>query len=237
MEIVDLVTVISIALLGSFSHCIGMCGGIVIAYSAAKFDGGASKSQKFFLHLVYNLGRTTTYVLFGIAFGAFGSVVSLSSKANAFLYFLGGVFMVLAGLNLLGYFKLPKFLEVDVSGNTVYQGLFRSLLKAQTWGSFYALGMLNGLIPCGFVYFFAIKAASTASPLWGAIVMGTFGLSTIPSLLTLGLFVTGLQSFRTSWRNQLYKLAGLSVIIYGVVTIYLAYGFWIDPTSSLLNCH
>ncbi len=237
MEIVDLFSIISIALLGSFSHCVGMCGGIVIAYSTAKFGGSSSKWRKFFLHLIYNLGRTTTYILFGVAFGAFGSVVSLSPKANAFLYFLGGIFMVLAGLNLLGYFKLPKFLEVDISGNSTYQGLFRTLLRSKHWASFYALGMLNGLIPCGFVYFFAIKAASTASPLWGAIVMATFGLATIPSLLILGLFVTGLQSFKTSWRNQLYKLAGVSVVVYGAVTIYLAYGFWIDPASSLLNCH
>ena len=33
METVNIITIISIALLGSFGHCIGMCGGILVAYS------------------------------------------------------------------------------------------------------------------------------------------------------------------------------------------------------------
>ena len=36
METFSLISIISIALLGSFGHCIGMCGGIVVAYSSTK---------------------------------------------------------------------------------------------------------------------------------------------------------------------------------------------------------
>ena len=36
METISIVTIISIAFLGSFGHCVGMCGGIVIAYSSTK---------------------------------------------------------------------------------------------------------------------------------------------------------------------------------------------------------
>ncbi|RLA81984.1 MAG: sulfite exporter TauE/SafE family protein, partial [Epsilonproteobacteria bacterium] len=38
MEAVDIVSIITIAFLGSFGHCIGMCGGIIIAYSSTKID-------------------------------------------------------------------------------------------------------------------------------------------------------------------------------------------------------
>ena len=38
MGTIDLITIATIAFLGSFGHCIGMCGGIVIAYSSAKID-------------------------------------------------------------------------------------------------------------------------------------------------------------------------------------------------------
>ena len=36
METVNILTIITIAFLGSFGHCIGMCGGIVLAYSTIK---------------------------------------------------------------------------------------------------------------------------------------------------------------------------------------------------------
>jgi len=42
MDTVDLLSIISIAFLGSVGHCIGMCGGIVIAYSNTKIDAKMS---------------------------------------------------------------------------------------------------------------------------------------------------------------------------------------------------
>ena len=38
MESIDLFSIATIAFLGSFGHCIGMCGGIVIAYISSKID-------------------------------------------------------------------------------------------------------------------------------------------------------------------------------------------------------
>jgi sulfite exporter TauE/SafE len=145
--------------------------------------------------------------------------------------------MILAGLNLLGKFRLPAFLEVDLSKMSVYQSSFRLLLHSQKWSSFYLLGMLNGLIPCGFVYFFAVKAASTASPLWGGVVMVVFGLATIPALLTLGFLVSRFNSLHTKCRDIIYKIAGFAVVGYGGYTLTIAYRFLTDPSASLLHCH
>jgi len=90
-------------------------------------------------------------------------------------------------------------------------------------------------LPCGFVYFFAITAASTASPLWGAIVMIVFGISTVPALFSLGFFVGVLK--KTEFRGVLVKLAALSVIVYGIFTIYNGYDYIINPQKTLLQCH
>jgi len=43
MDSIDLISIITIAFLGSIGHCIGMCGGIVIAYSSAKIDTKSTK--------------------------------------------------------------------------------------------------------------------------------------------------------------------------------------------------
>jgi hypothetical protein len=50
-------------------HCVGMCGGIVAAFSF-RADGSA---PPFRMHLAYNLGRVSSYVLFGALAGALGA--------------------------------------------------------------------------------------------------------------------------------------------------------------------
>ena len=51
MEAISIITIISIAFLGSFGHCVGMCGGIVIAYSSTKIRSEWSKQTQTFAHL------------------------------------------------------------------------------------------------------------------------------------------------------------------------------------------
>ena len=105
MDSINLLTIISIAFLGSFGHCIGMCGGIVLAYSTIKIEPASSKVSKTVAHLLYNFGRVFTYTILGAMFGALGGVVVFSNTANAALLIIAGVAMILAGLSLMGKIK------------------------------------------------------------------------------------------------------------------------------------
>ncbi len=235
METVDILSIITIAFLGSFGHCIGMCGGIVIAYSSTKVQNQWSKSQQSFAHLLYSFGRILTYAILGAVFGYLGGVATFSNTANGILWLVAGTAMLLTGLSLLGKIKFLTLIEHSFSKSTWYQENFKALLKSQTFFSFFLLGMLNGLLPCGFVYFFAITAASTADPLYGALVMVIFGLSTIPALFSLGFFV-GLFK-QSGLRNIMIKLAAISVILYGSYTIYNGYDYLVSPDRTILECH
>lgn len=223
MESISFISIILIAVLGSFGHCVGMCGGIVIAYSSTKIANDWSKTKQSISHLLYSLGRITTYTILGAIFGAIGSVVTFSYFANGLLLLLTGVLMVLVGFSLMGKFKFLTLLEHSVSKMKWYQLTFRKLISSNSLGSFYILGLLNGLLPCGFVYVFAITAASTASALWGATVMLIFGLSTLPALFSLGFFV-GLFK-QTSFRNLFVQLASILVILLGLYTVYNGYNY------------
>ncbi len=235
METVDILSIITIAFLGSFGHCIGMCGGIVIAYSSTKVQNQWSKGQQSVAHLLYSFGRILTYAILGSIFGYLGGVATFSNTANGILWLVAGTAMLLTGLSLLGKIKFLTLIEHSFSKSTWYQENFKALLKSQTFFSFFLLGMLNGLLPCGFVYFFAITAASTADPLYGAMVMMIFGLSTIPALFSLGFFV-GLFK-QSEFRNIMIKLAAVSVILYGSYTIYNGYDYLINPDRTILECH
>jgi len=235
MEAIDFLSIATIAFLGSFGHCIGMCGGIVIAYSSTKVQQGWSKTQQSVSHLLYSLGRILTYSILGAVFGAIGGVVTFSNMANGILWLVAGAAMLLTGLSLLGKVKFLTLIEHSFSKSTWYQQNFRTLINSQTFISFFLLGMLNGLLPCGFVYFFAITAASTANPLYGAMVMVIFGISTVPALFSLGFFV-GLFK-QSGLRNIMMKLAAISVILYGAYTIYNGYDTLMTPDKTTLEYH
>ncbi len=212
-----------------------MCGGIVIAYSASKVDSNINKFQQIIAHLAYSLGRVTTYVALGVVFGFMGSILAFNNTTNGILYLVAGVFMVLAGLSLIGKLKFLTVVEHSVSSQQWYKKSFSYLLRSKSITSFFLLGLLNGLLPCGFVYFFAITAASTASPFLGGVVMGVFGLATIPALFSLGYFVGFLK--QQNFRDLMVKIASIAVIVYGVYTLFRGYGFIFDPAASIQNCH
>lgn len=234
MESIDLISIATIAFLGAFGHCIGMCGGIVIAYSSRKVDAQWSSMMQGLAHIVYSFGRITTYVMLGAIFGAIGGVVQFNGYTTAAMTIVAGIFMILAGLSLLGKFEFLTKLEHSFSGSKWYQDAFRQVLQSKSLYSFYILGLLNGLLPCGLVYFFAVTAASTGSPLWGALVMFIFGLSTIPALFSLGFFTQLLT--KSQLRKAMMNLASIIVILFGIYTIYRGVDFIENPDKSVLNC-
>ncbi len=234
MNPADILTLALIAFTGSFGHCLGMCGGIVIAYSSAKIDSSWKKAYEIFVHLLYSFGRITTYMLLGAIFGAVGGVVKFNGLATGILTIIAGLFMILSGLSLIG--KLPFLVKIEhsLSQSSWYRTAFTYILRDKSLYSFYLLGILNGLLPCGLVYFFAIEAADTGSPFYGALVMFIFGLGTIPAMLGLGLF-TSIFS-KSSMRKTMITLASIIVVVYGVYTVYRGYDFIRHPDKSLLNC-
>lgn len=212
-----------------------MCGGIVIAYSSTKVQSKWNKTTQSLAHLLYSLGRVSTYGLLGALFGFLGGVATFSNTANGTLLMFAGVAMILAGLSLAGKMQFLQKIEHSFAKNSWYQNNFKKLLKSNSLFSFYMLGMLNGLLPCGFVYFFAITAASTGDPLLGALVMIVFGLSTIPALFSLGFFVGRFS--QSSFRSVMVKLAALAVLLFGLYTIYSGYEYIVDEEKWILDCH
>lgn len=227
MNNIDLLFIVGTAFTASIGHCVGMCGGIVIAYSSSKIDTKKPWLSQSISHLAYNFGRVTTYTILGVIFGLLGKATAFTPTTKGVLFIITGILMVFAGLSLVGKLGFLNAIEVSVSNKSWFQKLFRKLMTTKSLGSFFALGMLNGIIPCGLVYSFAIIAASTASPLWGGIVMAVFGLSTIPTLFLLGSVTKILQKGTT--RKIMMKISAFLVIAYGVFTLYKGYNFVIHP--------
>ncbi len=216
MESADLLTIFIVALLGSVGHCIGMCGGFVLAYSTSKIEAGRSKVFQSFAHTLYSLGRISAYMLIGAAFGYLGSAIGFTLTSKGILFIIIGILMVLIGISLSGKLRFLTLIEHSLAQSKVFKKLFKIVIQSKSLPSFYVMGVLNGLIPCGLVYFFATASVASGSAFMGAVVMGIFGLATVPALFILGM----LSSFisQMSWRKHVLMIASVIIALYGVYT-------------------
>ncbi len=235
MHAIDFLSIITVAFLGSLGHCVGMCGGFVVAYTTAKVNPQKGKLWGSAAHLAYNFGRITSYAILGAIFGLFGSVFMVSPKTHGILFLLIGIFMVLMGVSLSGNIKFLTSIEVNITKLPFFKKAFSYLMHSDSFGSFYLLGMLNGFIPCGLVYFFAASAAATASPLWGAVVMLVFGLSTMPVMFGLGTVAGFLKS--SSLRLLMIKIASVIIVLYGLYLGYKGYMMMTHPQMMQHHMH
>jgi len=169
-------TAFLLGLVGSL-HCAAMCGPLVVAVSSA--DG--SRSPFGTSRLVYNSGRIATYCAIGLFFGAVGKTFVLAGLQRWLS--LGAGAAILLGLLLSTRFALKT---PFAKGITRLKSLFGALLQRRTLASQFLLGTLNGLLPCGLVYIAAAGAATTLSPLGGALHMAAFGAGTLPMMLGIG---------------------------------------------------
>lgn len=159
-------------------HCVGMCGPIALALPVF----GESKLSVFFGRLLYNIGRVVTYSILGALFGLFGS--------RLVLFGLQQDVSIVIGVLILLYVLIPRKIKTRITEFKFYSSLvkflksnFAKLISKRTNKSMFTIGLLNGLLPCGFVYVGIAGAVSTSSWLEGTLYMALFGLGTTPIML------------------------------------------------------
>ncbi len=226
MSAIDWWVIATIAFAGSFGHCIGMCGGFVFAYSSTKIDASMSRTSQLLRHGAYNFGRVSSYTILGVLFGTIGSLFLVTPEFHGGLFLLAGSLMIITALGMLGVSSIIHSLESSYSKMPLFKLLFSRLIKSKSIRSFFALGMMNGFFPCGFVFFFAAKAAASASPLTGGAIMAIFGLATIPTLLALGQSINFMREI--AFRSSMNRISAVAILIYGIYSIYRGLSFFIN---------
>ena len=201
-----------VGLLGG-GHWVGMCGGIVTAFSLRR-DG---QQPAFSFHLAYNLGRIASYTFIGALGGALGRSLSLTGLAHMqnLLYALAQIVLILLGLYLAGWSSWV--LVFERAGGVLWrrlQPLFTRLLPVRTLPQAVLAGAVWGWLPCGLVYSVLIATLATGGAAGGAALMLAFGLGTLPNLLGMGVFAAGLKPFMQN--HWVRRAAGLMVAGFGV---------------------
>ncbi|MBN8789886.1 MAG: sulfite exporter TauE/SafE family protein [Terrimonas sp.] len=169
----------TIGVIGSF-HCVGMCG--PLALSLPLKDN--SLYSKFIGTLLYNSGRIVTYSLFGLVMGSIGHSISL-------LGFQQGL-SITAGCIILLLVILPKLFPSIFTGKNIAAVFFEKIRKTfgklffkKNQSTLFAIGFLNGLLPCGLVYLALAGATATGDIARSVIFMAAFGAGTLPVMWTI----------------------------------------------------
>ncbi|MBE9584066.1 sulfite exporter TauE/SafE family protein [Mucilaginibacter sp. JRF] len=193
-----------IGLFGSV-HCIGMCGPLMLA---VPFNGRSAWLLAFD-KLLYQLGRTLSYVILGLIIGLIGKQIWLANIQNG-LSIVSGALIILAALSRLfkHSFKSPG---IAIKLTRPFNTMLVWALKKRA--GHLLTGMLNGLLPCGFVYLALVGAVNTGSVLASAGFMFWFGMGTLP-LMFAAAFSSGF--FTVSLRRKLNTIVPYFMLCLGL---------------------
>jgi sulfite exporter TauE/SafE/copper chaperone CopZ len=193
-------------------HCVSMCGGFVVSYTAKNAING-HKSYK--QHFAYGASKVISYTIIGGIFGLIGGLVAFSVGLRAGVAIFAGIFMIFYSLSMFGIkffrkFQLnPKFLtKFTMKATTNAKGPYKGPIIT---------GLLNGLfIACGPLQAMYIYAAGTGSFVNGATSLAFFGLGTLPIMIGFGSFASVISHKTT---QKILRISAIVVLILGLVML------------------
>ena len=220
------ITALSIGLLGSF-HCVGMCGPIALALPVH-----TPSPWKYFLsRILYNLGRVATYMWLGALMGFVGQRVMLAGVQQNLSILIGVLILLGVVLPKKITSRLENFSLLGKMYSVVRSGI-SNLFQQRTLGSLFIIGMVNGLLPCGFVYVALAGAATTGDALRGATFLLGFGLGTIPLMFAVSYYG---KMITLNVRAKISKLIPLFTVLLALLFILRGLNLGIPYVSPKLD--
>ncbi|MFA4923124.1 MAG: sulfite exporter TauE/SafE family protein [Ignavibacteriaceae bacterium] len=196
-----------IGLLGSL-HCLGMCGPIALALPIV----GNSKVKLIISRLLYNFGRILTYTFFGFIFGLIGNRIKLFGLQQTVSIILGAVIILRLLIPKKYSFVQIQFFQIPL---TKLKQEFSKMFGKNSMKSLFVIGLLNGFLPCGFVYVGIAGAIATGGAFEGSVFMALFGLGTLPIMFAASLFSSTLSlKARLNFRKAIPAFSFLIGILF-----------------------
>jgi sulfite exporter TauE/SafE len=200
------------SLLGSM-HCVGMCGAFV-ALAVGESRGWRAAAA-------YHGGRLISYVLLGAIAGAAGTLMNVAGAMAGIrpiaAIFAGATMVVFGGIMLLRLWGVRiAHMRLPASWSRLVSRISMKAMNRPLVIRAGMIGLATTLLPCGWLYAFAVTAAGTASPLQGAAVMAIFWLGTLPALVVVGAGVRGLLG---PIGKRAPALTSLLLVIVGLYTL------------------
>ena len=207
------------------AHCLAMCGGFLAALSGAGkpvsmplLPAGALALRQ----LPYNLGRITTYVALGGAFGAAGNAALAAADwlpLQRGLFVVANIFLLMLAVAIA--WKREGLAPLQRAGMALFRRMapaVKAFAANDGVAARYALGLTWGLVPCALIYSVLPIALFAGGALEGGAVMLAFGLGTLPNLVAAGWMVARARTWLDGWPARY----GTALLLAG----FAAVGIW-----------
>lgn len=206
----------SIGFLGSV-HCVGMCGGLANILAIITLKTNKSNINLIICSFYQNIGRVSSYLFISLFLISIEYFMELAKVFRI----ISGILFIMLGMNLLNKWSL--ILKIEKIASFVWKVLIDKIKIPKSGVSkknSYFIGLIWGFLPCSLVYTTSIWAASKNNIKITIILMISFGLGTIPSMITSGFFMSKICYFlkKTYTRN----ISGVLIIILGIWTLMAA---------------
>jgi sulfite exporter TauE/SafE len=205
----------SLGVLGS-AHCAGMCGPLAIGACAR--GGHVSRTAS----LSYLGGRGVAYAMAGTVVGAMGrhALCRLPVRTIEVVAAISvGLFALARGVERLRAYRVStssgeRLVALGRKPRARSSGSLAFLVKLLPSSSL-GLGLATPLLPCGMLLSALAIAASTASPIAGALAMVTFSFASLPGLVValLARGVLGARAFSPRVVGAAWCVLGLVMLV------------------------
>lgn len=191
------------------THCIGMCGGILLAQTTDARGVTARSKRGLIASAAYNGGRVVSYTAVGALCGALGAVITYTPNIKSMVFTVAGALVLLIGLRMAGILPGLRSTETELPGACSLNARTRRRFAGRPL----IIGLLTGVMPCGALSAMWLCAMSSGSAARGALVMLVFSLGTVPLLFLFG----ALQSFLPrGWMKYIVKGSAVLVVTLGL---------------------
>jgi sulfite exporter TauE/SafE len=163
-----------IGLFGSV-HCIAMCGPLAFAVPVVQNKWWLIVGDK----LLYNFARVISYTFLGWLIGFAGRQLWVSGLQQG-ISLVSGLLIIMAGFSRIFKLRLNRGKALSPLLLPVNRLLSYAL---KHHAGHLVIGLLNGFLPCGFVYLALVGAINTNGPITAAQYMFWFGMGTFPLML------------------------------------------------------
>lgn len=191
------------------THCIGMCGGILLAQTTDALGVTGRSKRGLIASAAYNGGRVVSYTAVGALCGALGAVITYTPNIKSMAFTVAGALVLLIGLRMAGILPGLRSAETELPGACSLNARTRRRFAGRPL----IIGLLTGVMPCGALSAMWLCAMSSGSAARGALVMLVFSLGTVPLLFLFG----ALQSFLPrGWMKYIVKGSAVLVVTLGL---------------------
>lgn len=203
-----------IGIVASLSSCLVVVGAVIMSFAARYQAQGNFYNRNLKPHLLFHIGRLTSFFILGGLLGILGSWISLSDTFMSWFTVLIALVIAWLALNILGF--VPSISTIGIHMPKSNMAMWQKLKTSEHTLAPAILGSFSFFLPCGFTQSMQLFAIASGSFWTGAWTLFLFALGTMPVLFGLGVTTTKFKNMNTV---VLQKAIGIIVLLFAFYTM------------------